>query len=249
MSVLSLCLNVVDILSVSDGTDAYGAVKHGYSVKTSSLACRIASIAGQETVSNGKEMVIPTHRIFFPCQPDIDETDIIVEPLTGKNWDVVLVNTCYGRHTQVDCRMVQQVIRVEEYESSSSSSSESSNNSQSSGSSLSSRTESSQSSESSESSPGPVLIVSGNGNIPATAPNISDGSPNGEYVAAGESGGKTRYLSVDAKWEITWQTENWVIWLNGVTPNGYWLLNNAAVDAAPYSPDWEYSGNPVVSFI
>lgn len=127
MSVSTLCTTFCDVYTVTTAQDVYGAPTFSYALRLSNVPCRIRHLDGTETVRVGKEMVPGTHRFYFGTQLAIVETDIIIAQDVGspikQTFDVIHVAHMYGRHMQIDCREVGDILPRSEVEANSSSSS------------------------------------------------------------------------------------------------------------------------------
>jgi hypothetical protein len=114
MSVQTLSISKCSIYASTAVQDSCGAVYYTYALKQASIDCRIRYTGGQETVKDGKETLIPTHRIYLPYQVSIVATDIIIDDVTNETYDILYINTCYHRHMQVDCKMIKEIIPFNE---------------------------------------------------------------------------------------------------------------------------------------
>lgn len=110
MSVASLCRTYVNVYSTIPSKGNYGAVVYNYVLKISNIPARIVYADGQETIKDGKEVTIPMKLIYLPFQYDVQTTDLIRDMQQDDVYDIVNVDTCNGRHMEIDAKMVRQII-------------------------------------------------------------------------------------------------------------------------------------------
>lgn len=125
MSVLSLKTLSCNIYSVRNSIDEYGSLTRSYYLKYENLPCRICYDGLTEAIIAGKEQVVSKHVIFIYNSFSILESDIIVDS-NGINYDILYVDTLYGKHIRIDAKKTNTMITYELESSSSSSESSSS---------------------------------------------------------------------------------------------------------------------------
>jgi len=137
MSVESLSTTYVNVYSVITTQDSYGANEEQYYLKYGNVKVRVRQKQiNYESFIDGKEQNISGYRIYFPRQLSIITSDLVVDIVRNRKYDVKNVyKTDRKRHMQVDAIKVDTIINNIIYLSSSSSSSSSGYNSTSSSSS------------------------------------------------------------------------------------------------------------------
>lgn len=113
MSILDLSYTTLNILSAASTTDVYGSPSMSYSLAIANVPGRINYMSGVETVNNGKELVIPTHKIFIGLVLDIDEKYQVIDLSTNNRYDVIHVNVlgeyAGSHHLELICKKVDQL--------------------------------------------------------------------------------------------------------------------------------------------
>lgn len=111
MSVGSLSTSTVYVYSASDYQDAEGAHYETWTLKYANIPVRLRYLQGRESLIEGKIQVIPRYRIYFPSQYAIVESDLIIDAVTSRKYDVQYVNKMdRKRHMQVDTIWVDTLL-------------------------------------------------------------------------------------------------------------------------------------------
>lgn len=96
----------VDVETVAERAQTVqGAVQIRWVKRTLAVPCRIRQLKGDERVASGKESVLLTHRFYFTGEVGIQpQDDRLVDPRTGRIFNVVRVNDVHGMgdHLEVD---------------------------------------------------------------------------------------------------------------------------------------------------
>ena len=126
MSVRGLAIKNVNVYRAIHTQDIYAANKEEYYLIYKDIPVRTRWLRDEETLIDGKINVVPKFRIYFPWQLDIIITDLVVESVSGKKYDVLYVNKLDRRHhVQVDTKRIDGIVNLITYQSSSSTSSSS----------------------------------------------------------------------------------------------------------------------------
>lgn len=127
MSVLSLSNTIVNVYSVVTTQDIYGANYETYHLKYSNVKCRIRQLdINYEAIIDGKEMNVSQYRIYIPSQLSIVNTDLIIDTVRSRKYDVVYVNRMdRKKHLEIDAKRVETILGTFQLYSSSSDSSSS----------------------------------------------------------------------------------------------------------------------------
>ena len=106
MSVTSLANTRINVYSVSNSQDTYGANVSTYTLKYGNLPARLRYLNGEETLINGKMQNVPLYRVYVGKMLNITNTDMIVN-LNNRKFDILYVNKLdRQRFLQIDCRYV-----------------------------------------------------------------------------------------------------------------------------------------------
>ena len=113
MAIIDLCNTTLQVLGPTNAKDVYGSSTVSFTPVYINVPGRVIYTGGLETVSNGKEMVTPTHRIFVASVLDLDETYMIIDDSTGSRYDILQVNVLGEfsnyHHLELDCKLVDDI--------------------------------------------------------------------------------------------------------------------------------------------
>ena len=112
MSVKGLSNTVVNIYRVIVSQDAYGANYEQYLVRYTGVQARVRQLKiNYENFTDGKEQAISNYRIYLPNQLSVIASDLIVDVIRNRKYDILYVNrTDRLRHMQIDAKRVDTII-------------------------------------------------------------------------------------------------------------------------------------------
>jgi hypothetical protein len=110
MSVSSLGNTSINVYTVRNSKNSYGAHTESYRLRLADIRGRFNYRGGKETIINAREMNIPDYRLYIQdASYNVIENDLIVDQTTGIKYEIKNVYNLNKKHWQIDCLKIDKL--------------------------------------------------------------------------------------------------------------------------------------------